>query len=505
MAQRLELQQEQTQRTVQRLSAIQMQQVRLLEMPLAELEQDIAAQLSENPALESDRGDDELAPATDDEPERDDEDFETRTEREEREEALDSALERFGSDDEMPDYMSTGYQRDTADYEEMVYGDSTSFIDKMNEQVGEQELSERDRQIIDYLIGSLDDDGLLRKPLDTIADELAIYNMVDASEADVERVLHILQDFDPAGIGARTLQECLLLQVNRKLTNSELRDSHATLRLLRTVLANYYEFFVRKHWDRIRTMLGLSDLQVESIKREVRKLNPKPGASMGETMGRNVEQVTPDFIIDTDDEGHVTFYLNNGRVPELHISQSFADMLAAYKDNQAGLNRQAKEALLYTKEKVARAQIYIDAIKQRHRTLSLTMKTIIELQKKFFQDGDESDLRPMILKDVADRTGLDISTISRVCNAKYAQTKWGIFLLRYFFSDGYVVDGGEELSTRKIKLALKDLIAKEDKDKPLSDEVLAHRMKEQGYPIARRTVAKYREQMGLPVARLRRE
>lgn len=508
MPQRLLQQQEQVQRTVQRLTAQQMQQVRLLEMPLAELEQDIEAQLGENPALESEDHDEDVPMMESDAPNRDDEDFETRTEREEREEALDAALDRFGSDDRMPDYAVSTYQHDNADYEEIVYGDTTSFIDKMHEQVAEHELTDHERTIIDYLIGSLDDDGLLRKPLDAIADELAIYNMVDTNEAEVEHVLRILQDFDPAGIGARTLQECLLLQIDRKLTDPEMQNDGIKLRalsMLRTIIADHFEAFTRKHWEKIQSALSLTSLQMDDVKAELRKLNPKPGASMGETQGRNIEQITPDFIVDTDDDGHVTFYLNNGHVPELHISQSFADMLAAYKDNKKGLTRTAKEALLYTKEKVDRAQGYIEAIKQRQRTLTLTMKTIIELQKKFFQDGDESDLRPMILKDVADRTGLDISTVSRVGNAKYAQTKWGIFPLRYFFSDGYTTDTGEELSTRKIKLALRDIINGENKAKPLSDEALAALMKKQGYPIARRTVAKYREQMGLPVARLRRE
>ena len=226
---------------------------------------------------------------------------------------------------------------------------------------------------------------------------------------------------------------------------------------------------------------------------------------MSETMGRSIQQITPDFIVDTDDDGTISFTLNHGRLPELHVSQSFNDMLAAYKENKQGMNRQAKEALLYAKEKVEKAQGFIEAIKQRRNTLYITMRAIIDIQRKFFQDGDESDLKPMILKDIAEKTGLDISTISRVSNIKYAQTRWGTFPLRFFFTDSYTTEDGEEMSTRKIKVALREVIDGENKKKPLSDEALAKVMKEKGFPIARRTVAKYREQLNLPVARLRRE
>ena len=238
---------------------------------------------------------------------------------------------------------------------------------------------------------------------------------------------------------------------------------------------------------------------------EIRKLNPKPGASLGETMGRSLQQITPDFIVDTADDGTVTFALNRGSVPELKVSPSFTEMVDAYKNNRDGMSRQTKEALLYAKEKVDKAQGFIEAVKQRRHTLHTTMKAIIDWQRRFFQEGDEADLRPMILKDIADKTGLDISTISRVSNQKYAQTRWGTFPLRFFFSDGYVTDSGEELSTRKMKVALKEIIDGEDKKKPLSDEALTAKMTEKGFPIARRTVAKYREQMGIAVARLRKE
>ncbi len=497
MAQKLYQTQEQKQQQQQRLSQQQMLQVKLLEMPIAELEDSVNAEINDNPALET-SADDPGADSRDDASTDDGETFDEQEERQERDDELDSALERMGSDDEMPSYENYANNKDNADYEEIVYGDTTSFIDKLNEQMNTCELSPKQHDIMEYLIGSLDDDGLLRKDISQIADELAIYHNVDASEQEIESVLRVLQTFDPAGIGARSLQECLQLQIGRK------KDSRLKQLMLR-VVGDLYPDFIRNHWDKIRAALGLNDLQTATLQEEIRRLNPKPGASMGETMGRNTQQITPDFIVDTADDGTVTFTLNNGRMPQLHVSPAFAGMLQAYRDNKHGMNREAKEALLYAKEKVDRAQGYIEAIRQRRHTLYVTMKAIIDIQRKFFQDGDEADIRPMRLKDVADRTGLDISTISRVSNIKYAQTKWGTFPLRFFFSEGYTTDSGEELSTRKMKLALKDVIDGEDKHAPLSDEALTRAMNAKGFSLARRTVAKYREQMGVPVARLRRQ
>ena len=396
-------------------------------------------------------------------------------------------------------------QRDNAEYEEIVYGDSTSFIDKLNEQISERILTEREKTVLKYLIGSLDDDGLLRKELDVIADELAIYQGIDLNEHEIEHILKLLQDFDPPGIGARSLQECLILQIERKVKEGEWDRNSNLYKILFTIFNNYFEAFTKKHWDKIKNALELSDLQVKALQNEIRKLNPKPGASMGETLGRNVQQITPDFIIDTDENGNVSFTLNQGELPELRVSQSFNDMLEAFKENKEGMNRQQKEALLYAKGKIDKAQGFIEAIKQRRNTLYVTMKAIIEIQRKFFQEGNEADMKPMILKDIAEKTGLDISTISRVSNIKYAQTRWGTFPLRHFFTDSYTTDEGEEMSTRKIKIVLKEVIEQEDKSKPLSDDTLAKVMKEKGFPIARRTVAKYREQLNFPVARLRKE
>lgn len=507
MAQKLIQTQAQKLQQLQRLSAQQMLQVKLLEMPLTELEDSINAELDDNPALESENPDDMLnenvanddSPADDEYDNSSDEDaYEAESEKEERKDELDQALESIGKDDQMPDYNTDRYNnQDSADYEEMVYGDTTSFYDKLKEQMDMQLLSDKEKEVMEYLIGSLDDDGLLRKDLDSICDELAIYHNIDVTEKDIEHVLHILQTFDPAGVGGRSLQECLLLQVKR-LPRGVLRKT------MEEVFTDYFDEFTKKHWDKIKTGLELNDTQVETLQAEIRKLNPKPGASMGETEGRNMQQITPDFIIDTNDDGTITFSLNRGNIPQLTVSPSFTDMIDTYRKHKDKMSRSDKEALLYAKEKVDKAQGFIEAIKQRRHTLIVTMKAIIDIQRQFFLDGDEADLKPMILKDVAERTGLDISTISRVSNVKYAQTKWGTFPLKFFFTDSYTTEDGEEMSTRKIKIALHDIIEKEDKKKPISDDALAKLLKEKGFPIARRTVAKYREQLGIPVARLRK-
>ena len=491
----------QEQKLQQTISAQQLLQAQLVELPITQLLERIETEMHDNPALETATDEPEFSDYTDsaDSPEST-EDFDTQREREERSDALDAALENLGRDDEdLPVYhggQSAGEER-----EEMIYGDSLSFYDQLTEQMNEMELTEQERDIMEYLIGSLDDDGLLRKDMESLSEELAIYHNVDVTPEQIEKVLYKLQEFDPAGIGARNLQECLLLQIERKKLQNGASDM---LQLMTEVITHYFDEFTKKHWDRIRVSMGISETLAEQLQHELRRLNPKPGASMGETIGRSMQQITPDFIVDTQDDGTVTFSLNSGEIPQLQVSQSFADLLKDYQQNKEGISRQMKEALLYTKQKVDAAQSFIEAVKSRRRTLTLTMKAIIQLQHRFFEDGDEASLRPMILKDVAAKTGLDLSTISRVSNSKYVLTRWGMFPLKYFFSDGFVTESGEELSTREIKSILRDLIDGEDKRKPLSDDALSELLKEKGYPVARRTVAKYRDQMGIPVARLRK-
>ena len=496
MPQRLEQTERQELKQKQRLSSQQMLQVKLIGMSMAELEEKIKTELYDNPALETaapleegegvDVGADSFGG-----------DDEERTEQEERVDDFEKALEEIGIDEEMSGAPQSTRNVDE-DYVEPVYGNIVSFYDSLKEQMSEENLSEQQQYALEYLIGSLDNNGYLRKNLDDISDELAIYHNVDISTRELEEVLRILQSFDPPGIGARSLQECLLIQIRRK-PNGLLKEK------MKEVITKHFDEFLKKHWEKIRVSMGISEDFSDDLQRELRRLNPKPGAAMGESVGRNLQQITPDFIVNTGEDGTISFTLNDGDMPILKVSPDYTESIEEFKKKKGNLTHSEKESLAFYEDKVNKAQGFIDAIRQRKHTMHVTMKAIIEWQRKYFLDGDEADLKPMILKDIAEKTGLDISTISRVSNEKYVQTNWGAFPLRHFFSDGYVTEDGEETSTRKIKLALKDLIGKETKGKPLSDDALAAEMKKLGYPIARRTVAKYREQLGIPVARLRKE
>ena len=487
----------QEQRLAQSITQQQLLHAQLVELPITQLVERVNTEMDDNPAIEVAGPGDDYADFPDNAENTDNSDNSDYQE-EERQSALDAALESIGRDDEeLPVYYGGERQQDEGSSEQGVMAQSDSFYDQLLEQMTMARLTDRERYIMEYLIGSLDDDGLLRKSLSQLSDELAIYHNLDASSSEIEHVLMQLQQFDPAGIGARSLQECLLLQIARR-EPSRLKD------LMQKAIEQYFDLFTKKHWNQLRSALRITELQADVLIRELRKLNPKPGTSMGETMGRSMQQITPDFIVDTHDDGSVTFVLNHGDVPELTVSQSFIDTLREYQTDKEHMSRQMKEALLYTKSKVDAAQNFIAAIRQRQHTLTVTMQAIIQWQHRFFEEGDEALLRPMILKDIAERTGLDLSTISRVSNSKYAQTRWGTFPLRFFFSDGLKTAEGEELSTRKIKAMMRDIIHQEDKQKPLSDEMIQRMLEEQGFPIARRTVSKYREQLGIPIARLRK-
>ena len=488
----------QEQRQQQSISAQQLLQAQLIELPLQQMTDRIETELHDNPALEKSVTEEESlgdwppAPSDSD----DSEDFDAQREREDRNDALDAALESIGRDDEDPPVYQ-GWKTWNEDQEQQVFGEERSFYDTLMEQVGELDIDESDRYVMEYIIQSLDNDGLLRTPLSDICEQLAIYHGIDISPTEAERLLLRVQELDPAGIGARSLQECLLLQIAR-------RKESMMKELMSRVITDYFDEFTKKHWDRIRQQLSLSDSQASELIGELRRLNPKPGASMGEAIGRSLQQITPDFIVDTHDDGSISMTINSGDMPRLEISQSFADLLTDFQKNKDNMTRQQKEALLYTKQKVDAAQSFINAVEMRRQTMTKTMKAIIKLQRPFFEEGDEELLRPMILKDVAELANLDISTISRVSNSKYVQTRWGTFPLKFFFNDSIVTQEGEELTARKIKSALRDIIDGEDKHKPFSDDALRDALKRQGYDIARRTVAKYREQLGLPVARLRK-
>lgn len=494
-------QQKQEQRQLQSITAQQLLVSQLVELPLQQMEERVETELHDNPALEKSVSDEETlswdgGETADTTENTDSTDYDAMREREERRDALDAALENIGRDDEeLPVYQ--GGRPWGEEQEQTVFAQEQSFYDMLMAQVGEQELSDSDRYVMEYLIQSLDDDGLLRMSLTDICDQLAIYHNINIDENGVQRLLQRLQQMDPPGIGARSLQECMLLQIERR-RNSPLKD------MMRRVVTQYFDEFTRKKWKRIQQQMNLSDADAEEIFDELRRLNPKPGSALGETMGRSAQQITPDFIVDTHDDGTLSLQLNYGDMPRLEISQSFADLLKDFQTNRSNMTRQQKEALLYTRQKVEAAQSFIDAMETRRQTLLRTMKAIMQLQRKFFEEGDEELLRPMILKDVAALTGQDLSTISRVSNSKYVQTRWGTFPLKFFFNDGYITSTGEALSTRQIKAALKQLIENEDKYNPMSDDALRDALERQGFPIARRTVAKYREQLGLPVARLRK-
>lgn len=367
-------------------------------------------------------------------------------------------------------------RRSPLTYEMGERGETLSFYDRLTEQMGEYDLSDHERDILEYLIGSLDDNGFITKPLSQIADELEIYHSLSASEEEVGKMLAVLQQFDPPGIGARNLKECLLLQ-------------HPSQKL-RTVFERHWDDFTGKRWDRIQDKMGLTDAEVERLRREVQHLNPRPGNNPSDPVGRATETIKPDFIVEMDDEGTLRLSLNQGDVPSLRLSSEADD---------GG----SEESASFVREYRERGHLFIDALTQRRLTMTAVMKAIIRLQRPFFREGDENLLRPMRLEDVAEKTGLNLSTVSRVTSSKYVETPYGIYPLKWFFSGSSTQDG-ETVSTRKVKAALKALIEEEDKTEPLSDEALCTALQKQGYDIARRTVAKYRETLGYPPARYRK-
>lgn len=480
------LQQTQSQTQGLTLSPQQVMALKLIELPTVEFEEKVRAELIENPALEE--GKEETLPTEEN----------TYEEDSAQESVEDWDLGDYRTEDDIPDYKLREDNYSTENKAENIpFSDSVSFYETLLQQLDMQDLSAHEWEIGEYIIGSLDDDGWLRKSIESIVDELTIYRGIETDVAEVEHVLHTIQDFDPAGIGARDLKECLLLQIERK-ADSPIKD------LAYKIISKYTDDFTHKRKERLMASLGIDEATYAEVWSELTKLNPRPGSSMGEVIGKNLQQITPDFIVETDTEGGLNLTLNGRNVPELRLSQDFLLMIEEYSHTKKENQRESREALLFLKQKIESAQNFINAVKQRRETLTATMTTILELQKNFFIEGDESVLRPMILKDVADRTGLDISTISRVSNSKYVQTDFGIFPLKYFFSDGYTTAEGEELSVKHIKRILKETIETENKNEPYTDEELVLKLKEQGFDLARRTIAKYRQQLQIPVARLRK-
>lgn len=480
--------QTQAQQQVQTLSPQQILVVKLLELPVMELEERVHSEILDNPALEegkeiNDNSEDETL-------------FEDNSDNYNQE---DITLGDYRSEDDIPDYKLQEHNRNRGEItEEIPFSDAISFYEILLEQLAVQSFNEEERNIAEYLIGSLDDDGILRKSMDTLVDELMLYRSIYSTPQEVERILTVIQDFDPAGIGARNLQECLMLQIKRK-------PQSALRKIQEEIIDKCCDDFTRKNKEKIIQKLDISEEVYDAAIAELVKLNPRPGSSLGEAMDKSMQQIVPDFIVETEDDGTVTLTLNSRNLPELRLSKEFKTLLEEHTTNKENQSKESYDAFLFLKQKVDAAQGFINAIKQRQETLYNTMIAIINLQKPFFVEGDEALLKPMILKDVAEKARLDISTVSRVSNSKYVQTSFGIYPLRFFFNDSYTSDNGEEFSVREIKRILQELVNQENKEAPYNDDELTELLNQKGYPLARRTVAKYRQQLNIPTARLRKQ
>ena len=462
--------------------------IKLLEVPTLQIEQRIKKELEENPALEEGT-DEEDIPADQEEDQ-----FEEK-DKDQEEFTLDDYIE----EDEIPEYrlQAKNYSKDEEKRSEIPFSVGASFHEHLESQLSLRDLSEKQKILGEYILGNIDEDGYLRRELINIVDDLAFLQNIETTESELEDVLDIIQDLEPAGIGARTLRECLLLQLEKR------DNSQPSMKLAHTILESHFEEFTKRHYDKIINRLGITENELKSAIDEVLRLNPKPGGVYSDPFNKTSQPIIPDFILELSEDGF-DLHLNSKNQPELRLSSAYSEMLHSYSKDKSQ-KKEMKDAVIFVKQKIDSARWFIDAIKQRQNTLLLTMNAILEYQQDYFIDGDETKLKPMILKDVAEMTGLDISTISRVANSKFVQTHFGIFPLKFFFSEGLQTDSGEEVSTREIKRILQDCIENEQKRRPLTDESLTDILQEKGYQIARRTVAKYREQLNIPVARLRRE
>jgi len=461
------------QKLLQKLSPLQIQTIKLLELPVLELDQRIKKELEENPVLEEGLG----------------------SESEEGKEP-DVSLSAYYSDDSTPSYRLYSNQQSSKEQKKEYPGFSVkeSFQQHLEAQLGYRSLNERDRELALFIIGSLDDDGYLRRDLESLADDIAFKIGTEATPLELEQLLLIIQEFEPTGVGARNLRECLMLQLEFKADSPRVVNA-------RQIIKDYFHEFTKKHYDKIRQSLSLSDAQLKEAIEEIIKLNPRPGGNIDDSYDDRAQQVVPDFLIEVKD-GEIQLTMPRFSIPELRVNKKYADLLMKSASRST---RDTKEAVVFVKQKLDSAKWFIEAIRQRQHTLLNTMNAIIDFQRDFFMEGDEAKLRPMVLKNIAEKAGLDVSTVSRVVNSKYVQTHFGIFLLKYFFSEGMMNEQGEEISTREIKNLLIAGIEVEDKNKPLTDEELVQLLRDKGYKVARRTVAKYREQLAIPIARLRKE
>ena len=456
----------------QKLSPLQIQTIKLLELPALELDQRVRKELEENPVLET-----------------------KETEEETDNSSEVSLSDYYGNDDSIPSYkLYVNNQSRDIKKDFPTFSVKESFHQHLEAQLGFRTLSEKERNITLFLIGSLDDDGYLRRDLDTLSDDMAFRLGLDANKEELAQALSVIQEFDPPGVGARDLQECLLIQIRNK-------EQKPPVEMAATILDKHFNEFTKKHYDKIISRMNITEEELKEAIEEILKLNPKPGGNVDDSYTDRAQQVVPDFLLEIKD-GEPVLSLPRFSVPELRINKRYADMLLKAADKSS---RESKEAATFVKQKLDSAKWFIEALKQRQNTLLNTMKAILEFQEEYFVEGDETRLKPMVLKNIAEKTGLDISTISRVVNSKYIQTHFGIYSLKYFFSEGLMTENGEEVSTREIKNILAESIHAEDKRKPLTDEELVSCLNEKGYKVARRTVAKYREQLNIPIARLRKQ
>ena len=453
----------------QKLSPLQIQTIKLIELPIQDLEQRVRRELEENPVL-------------DDTPV-------------ENEDSKEISLDDIQQDDYIPDYKTkvSNWGKDARpDY--VTFSVKESFFFNLREQLSFKNLSKQDSDIAYFIVGSLDEDGYLRRDLDSLMDDLAFRAGINCEREDVERMLKVVQSLDPPGVGARDLRECLLLQL--KAANQT-----PQVRLATDILTKDFDAFASKHYNKIMQSRGISEDDMKAVLKVILRLNPAPGGSVADSYADVTEQIVPDFVL-KDDDGEVSFIMPRFNIPEIRINKKYAAML---ENARGGSDREKKEAASFVKEKMDSAKWFVEALKQRQNTLSKTMQAIIDFQRLFFETGDETKLKPMILEDIAKVTGFDISTISRVVNSKYIETPYKIYPLKYFFSEGLVNKAGEEVSTRELKTVLKQIVDAEDKHKPLTDEQLVSELSAKGYNVARRTIAKYRDQLGIPLARLRKE
>lgn len=481
------LKQQLQQKLQQKLSPAQIQVIKMLEVPTLELEERIRQELEENPALE------EGVEAENDSENEDDFNSEDGGNND------DIDLDEYMADDDIPDYKLKANNTSKDDkYEEIPFSVGMTFHEFLIDQVGLLQLTEKERLLTEYVIGNIDDEGYLRRTPEAMVDDIVFQAGVQTSDEEMYSIIDLIRQFDPAGVAASNLQECLLLQLERK-------DQTQSAKLAKRLIKEYFEEFSKKHFDKIQRGLDMDENLLKKVMNEIIHLNPKPGnAWSGNILEKSMTTIVPDFILEND-EGQLSVSLNNSNIPELRVSSTYNEMFQDYAGSKENRSREMKDAVMFVKQKIDSARWFIDAIKQRQQTLLTTMIAIVEFQRNFFIEGDDTYFKPMILKDIADRTGYDISTISRVSNSKYIQTEFGIFPVKYFFSESMTNDSGEEVSTREIKKILQDCIDNENKQKPLNDDALADVLKTKGYIIARRTVAKYREQLNIPVARMRKE